>query len=142
MSAPAFYRLVTLEEAKRNVSELTADDDVRLGELVIEASPAIMELIEGSPRVSGWTDTSGVPLTYANGDPQRMGALGSLDTAGNFVFAEDTDGEIIEPGISIVPGPVQRATKALIAHWDDNRDGGVPPAVFNILAAYIDPPVA
>lgn len=146
MTAPVLYRLVTLAEAKDHLGILVDDDDARIAELVIDASQAVMDYIgEDSLASVGWTDTSGVPLVYANGDPQRIGALGTLNSAGNFVFDEDSNGDPIEPGISIIPGPVRRATLLAIANLDDDREGSgdpISPGVASLLARFRVLPIA
>lgn len=143
---PTLFRLVTLQEAKDHLGVLVDDDDVMLGKLVIDASQMIMDYIgRDSLKIGGWTDTSGRPLTYTNGDPLRIGAMGDLDSAGNFVLATDSNGDPIEPGISIIPGPVRAATLLLIANLDDDREGTrdpFSPGIDSLLARYRDPPVA
>jgi Phage gp6-like head-tail connector protein len=145
-SPPVLYRLVTLEEAKEQVSILASFDDARLNRLIIRASQAIIDYLDNGSGTEGWTDTAGNPLVDADGNPQRIGAQGHLDSNGDFVLDLDTSGEPINAGISIVPGHVQEATLVLIAASDDDREGwkGDPinAAVQSLLARTRDPPVA
>lgn len=139
---PTLYRLVSLEQAKANMRILHSFEDATLGELVIQASHAVMDYIgDESLALDGWCDTNGLPLVDADGNPQRVGA--DVDTNGDLLL--DTAGDPINAGISIVPGPVQRATLVTIANWYDDAEGlrdGIPLAAQSLLARFRDPPVA
>jgi hypothetical protein len=143
---PTLYRLVTLAEAKEHLGVLVNDDDVRIDRLVLDVSQIIMDYIGGSSAaLNGWTDTSGAPLVDANGNPSRIGAVGTLDSAGNFTLTLDSNGDPIDEGVSSVPGPVRNATLLAIANLDDDREGtrnALSPGVESLLARFRDPPVA
>lgn len=144
MNLPTLFRLVTVAEAKDQLSLLDNEDDVRINRLVLDASQVIMDYLAGSKAIEGWTNTSGIPLVDANGDPLRIGAQGHLNTAGDFVFDLDTNGDPINPGVSIIPGPVRAATLLVIANLDDKRgeDDKVDPisiGVQSLLMRFRDP---
>lgn len=121
----ALYRLVTVAEAKDQLSILDNEDDSRIDSMVRDASQDVMAYI--NQNLDGWTDTSGLPLVDGNGDPQRIGAIGTLDSNGELVLTLDSNGDPIDAGISVVPGPVRRATLVLIARMDDDREGKEEP---------------
>lgn len=144
---PTLFRLVTLQEAKDQLSVLHASDDAEIDRLVIDASQIVMDYIgTDSLAIDGWTDTAGLPLVDADGNPLRVGAAGGLNTAGVFVLDVDSNGDAIDAGVSIIPGPVRKATLLLVARLDDDREGKdgdpISPAVASLLARYRDPPVA
>ena len=126
---PMFYRLVTLAEAKDHLGVLHSSDDARIGRLVIDASQIVMDYIGAdSLSIDGWTDSDGKPLVDSNGDPV-------LDSNGDPTYYE----------ISIIPGPVRKATLLVIANIDDDREGlrdALTPGVASLLARFRDPPVA
>jgi hypothetical protein len=139
------FRLVTVAEAKDQLSILDSSEDARINRLVWDASQIVMNYLKSSPALAAWCDTAGIPLVDANGDPQRVGAQGHLDTSGQFVFDVDTAGEPIDAGQSIIPGPVRAATLLVIAHLDDDREGKADPisfAVQSLLERYRDPALA
>lgn len=139
------YRLVTLAEAKDQLSIVDNADDARIDRLTINASQIIMNYLKRSPFLDGWTNTSGVPLVDADGNPIRIGGVGHLDTNGNFVLDLDTNGNPIDAGVSIIPGMVQQATLLVIAALDDDREGATDPisvAVQSLLMRFRDPAVA
>jgi gp6-like head-tail connector protein len=139
------YRLVTLAEAKDQLSILDTEDDKRINRLVLDASQIVMNYLKVSPALDGWTDTDGVPLVDANGDPLRVGALGDFDSSGVFVFDLDSNGDPINEGESIIPGPVRAATLLVIARLDDDREGEKDPislAAQSLLERYRDPTLA
>lgn len=152
MTVPVKFRLVTLAEAKDQLSIVGDEDDKRIDRLVLDASQAIMNYLKISPALDGWTDTAGIPLVDANGDPLRIGAVGGLNTAGVFVYtyaeydtAGNGIGDPIDVGISIVPGPVRLATFVAIAALDDDREGAkdpITPAVVSLLERMRDPAMA
>lgn len=146
MSAPTtIYRLVTLAEAKDQLSVLDNEDDVRIDRLTIIASQIIMNYLKVSPYLDGWTNTSGIPLVDTDGNPLRIGGQGYLDTNGNFILDLDTNGNPIDSGISVIPGMVQAATLLVIAALDDDREGAkdpLSPAVESLLMRFRDPAVA
>lgn len=120
------FRLVTLDEAKRNLryelSDTSSDD--RLREIIEDASKAVMQEVDFSIRgvAEGWTDSSGTPLTDSVGDP-----------------ATDSDGE------PLIPRSVRRATLLAVGILDAHPEGDVDPiseAVRTLLRVYIDPRVA
>lgn len=148
------YRLVTVDEAKDQLSILDDEDNARVNRLVLDASQIVMNYLKSSPALAGWCDTSGLPLVDANGDPQRVGATGTLNTAGDFILTLDSNGDPVNDGISIIPGPVRVATLLIIAALDAEREAigrpGVPqewldpisPAVESVLMRYRDPALA
>lgn len=147
MSAPTtIYRLVTLAEAKDQLSIVDDADDARIDRLTIDASQIVMNYLhEHSAFLSGWTNTSGIPLVDADGNPLRIGGRGHLDTSGQFVLDLDTDGNPIDAGISVIPGMVRSATLLVIAALDDDREGVTDPisvAVQSLLMRFRDPAVA
>ena len=146
MSAPPkLYRLVTLEEAKEQLEMLDGGEDAKIDRRIIRASQTIMDYLQGSPFLHGWTDTSGIPLVDADGNPLRIGALGVLDTAGDFVFTLDSAGNPVNAGVSIVPGHVQEACLLLIARGDDDREGDkdqLSPAIESLLRRSYVPALA
>ena len=120
------FRLVTLEEAKRNLRYESSDtsSDARLLEIIEDASRAVMQEIDFSIRgvAEGWTDSSGMPLTDSVGDP-----------------ATDSNGE------PLIPRSVRRATLLAVGILDEHPSGDVDPisdAVRTLLRVYIDPRVA
>lgn len=136
------YRLVTLEEAKEHLSILDedTDDDARIDRLVVRASQTVLAYC--NVNLGDWTDTNGVPLVDSDGNPLRVDALGHLNTAGDFVYDEDTAGDPLDTGISIIPGAVQAATLLVIGAMDDDREGAKDPfgpAAMALLWAYHDP---
>lgn len=136
----ARFRLVTLQEAKDHLGLLDTEDDARVDRLVLDASQKIMRYI--NTGTDDWTDTAGVPLVDANGDPQRVNAVGHIDSSGAFVLDLDTAGDVIDAGDSIIPGGVRLATLVLIGRLDDQReasDDPLSPAVVSLLSDYHDP---
>lgn len=146
MSAPPkLYRLVTLAEAKEHLEILDDAEDAKIDRRVIRASQIIMDYLAHSPFLSGWTDTSGIPLVDINGNPLRIGAIGTLDSNGDFTLTLDSAGNPVEAGISIIPGPVQEACLVVIARGDDDREGEkdqLSPCVASLLARYRLPALA
>lgn len=145
MNRVLLYRLVTVEEARDQLSILEHEEDVRINRLVLDASQIVMDYLKSSPALEGWTDTSGAPLVDADGNPIMVGAAGMLDEAGNFVLATDSSGMPIDAGHSIIPGPVRAATLLIIAALDDDREGKrepISPAVESLLARFRDPAMA
>lgn len=139
---PTLYRLVSVEQAKANMRILHSFEDATLDELVIQASHAVMDYVGAdSLALDGWCDTNGLPLVDADGNPQRIGA--EVDSNGDLVL--DSAGDPVDDGISIIPGPVQRATLVTIANWYDDAEGlrdGLPVAAQSLLVRFRDPPVA
>jgi hypothetical protein len=148
MTAPTLFRLVTLAEAKDHLAILDSADDRRIDRLVFDASQLVMDYIgTNSLALGGWCDTSGKPLVDDNGDPLRVGALGHLNTAGDFVLDLDTNGDPINIGVSVIPGPVRAATLLVIGNMDAKRgeDDGANPisaGVESLLARYRLPVLA
>ncbi len=140
------YRLVTVGEARAELSILDNEDDERINYLIVDASQIIMDYLKkNNAYLGGWCDTSGLPLVDSNGNPQRVGAVGSLDTGGNFVLALDTHGDPINPGISIIPGMVRRACFFVIVNIAEVRDGTrdpLTPGVESLLMRVRDPALA
>lgn len=138
---PMFYRLVTLAEAKAHLGVLHSSDDARIGRLVIDASQIVMDYIgTDSLSIDGWTDSDGKPLVDSNGDPQSVPIV---DSNGDPVL--DSNGDSTYYEISIIPGPVRKATLLVIANLDDDREGlrdALTPGVASLLARFRDPPVA
>lgn len=138
---PMFFRLVTVDEAKDQLSVLHSSDDARIGRLVLDASQIVMDYIgTGSLSIDGWTDSDGKPLVDENGDPQRVPIV---DSNGDPVL--DTNGDPTYYEISMIPGPVRKATLLVIGNLDDDREGlrdPLTPGVASLLARFRDPPVA
>lgn len=146
MTAPTtIYRLVTLAEAKDQLSIVDSAEDARIDRITINASQIIMNYLKRSPFLDGWTNTAGIPLVDTNGNPLRIGGVGHLDTNGEFVLDLDTNGNPIDAGISVIPGMVQEATLLVIAALDDDREGLTDPisvGVQSLLMRYRDPAIA
>lgn len=139
------YRLVTVAEAKDQLSIIDAYDDKRVRRLCDDASQIVMNYLKTSPALSGWTDTNGQPLVDVSGDPLRTGGQGHLDSNGDFVLDVDSNGDPINDGDSVIPGSVRAATLIVIARLDDDREGEkdpISPAVASLLAQFRDPALA
>lgn len=115
------YRLVSLADAKEQLSILDSADDSVIDKRIVRASQDIMAWV--NQNLDDWTDTSGLPLVDVDGNPLRVGAKGHLDTNGDFVLDLDTAGNPIDNGISIIPGPVEQAALVLVARMDNEREG-------------------
>jgi len=140
MTAAVLFRLVSVQDAKDQLSILHDADDAYIERLIVDASQIVMDYIGyDSLKYDGWTDSGGLPLTDSNGDPLPAVAL---DSNGDPLL--DSNGDEIPTGISIIPGPVRRATLVVIARLDADREGmnGDPlsPAVASLLARFRDPP--
>ena len=147
MTAPTLFRLVSLQDVKDQLGILDTEDDRRLDTLIIDASQDIMdylgEQVGGgtSPFLDGWCDSFGMPLVDEDGNPERVGA--TIDSGGELVL--DSNGDPVNIGISIIPGPVRRATLLHIANLDDDREGhgdSLSIGVQNLLMRLRDPAVA
>lgn len=150
------YRLVTLEEAKQNANYDSDADDVKLAQIVDDASQLVMnyleaawarvrqfsgaddvtdqELAQYTAAFGGWTDSNGLPLVDSSGDPLIV----DYDTDSNGDALTDSNGDFIG-GHSIIPGPVRRATllatAVLIAYPDGSTDP-ITAAVKSLLVRY------
>ncbi len=142
---PKVYRLVTLAEAKEQLEIVGNDEDAKINRRVLRASQIIMDYLKRSPFLRGWCDTSGIPLVDINGDPLRIGAIGTLDSNGDFQLTLNSNGDPVDAGVSIIPGQVQEACLLVIARGDDDREGEkdpLSPAVESLLMRFRDPAVA
>lgn len=153
----SFYRLVTLDEVKQNSAYDSDADDVKLRQIVDDASQIVMNYLEAAwarvRQFSGdddvtdqeiaayqkafgsWTDSSGMPLVDSStGDPLIV----DYDFDSNGDPLTDSNGDYIG-GHSIIPGPVHRATllvaDVLITHPDGTVDP-ITPAVVSLLVRF------
>lgn len=157
------YRLVTLDEVKRNSRYVGTASDVELQEMIDDASQHVLDYIQsawararqysGDDDVTdeeiaayerafgGWTDSSGNPLVDSSGDPLIV----DYDTDSNGDPVLDSNGDYVG-GHSIIPGQIRRATLLVVAHLDENRSGGdvrpINAAVESLLVRYRPPTVA
>lgn len=142
---PKLYRLVTLQEAKWQLRIIGNDEDAIVDMRVINSSQIIMNYLKRSPFLHGWCDTSGIPLVDINGDPLRIGAIGTLDSNGDFQLTLNSNGDPVNAGISIVPGMVREACLLDIALSDADAEGEkqrLSGAVESLLMRFRDPAVA
>jgi hypothetical protein len=114
------YRLVTVENAKLQLSILHSADDAYVESLCDRASEIVMNYLGDSFLLddADWLDTDGNPIV------------------------EETTGDPSDP--TAIPGSIQQATLVLIARLDWDREGvadPISPAVMSLLARYRDPPL-
>jgi len=153
------FRLVSLDDVKRNLRYIGNANDAELQQKLDNASHQIMDYLEAewcrARQYSGeatdtevaaynkafgsWTNSSGAPLTDSNGDPLIVGY--QTDSNGDPVL--DSNGDRIG-GHSVIPGSVREATLLMIGALDENREGQVDPitpAVKSLLVRYRPPTV-
>lgn len=143
------YRLVTLAQAKRQLSmiEDDADQDTRVDGFIMRASAAVMEHIRTAgllPFIRGWTDAGGDPLVDSAGNPRTVASGYLRDDSGQIVYDDNGDpvADPISTQLSIVPGVVQQACLVTVAAWEADREGamdGLPQAAKYLLETLRDP---
>jgi hypothetical protein len=147
------YRLVTLDQVRTQLNYDGTYADSQLLFRLDSVSRALMDYIgPSSAALAGWTDSSGMPLVDADGDPLCLFLLVDsngdplLDSSGERqyeldVAQVDSSGDYIGCS-SVIPGEVQAATICAMSAWDDNRSGEViTPAVESLLRRHRDPAV-
>lgn len=130
-------RLVTLEEVKRNLGYDTTAEDVRLEELIDDASEAILNYLEVEwSRVTQYADDASdediAAYERAFGTWTDSNGLVLTDSTGVYP-ATDSNGS------SLIPGAIRRATHLMIGALDKDREGetdGFTMAVVSLLKRY------
>lgn len=164
--------LVTIEEAKEHLLYEHNADDLRIADLVEDASFVVLNYLKRGDMIQGFTDVDGVLLSDAdgllfinftsaqavdsNGDLLWLLALDSngdpiIDSAGDTIFALDSSGNKI-PIMTVWPPPLptpningalRRATLLTISNFDArSQDDPISPAVESLLMRLRDPALA
>lgn len=135
-------KLVTLAEAKEHLGFEHNADDLRIADDIEDASARVIEYVNHSLQLVGFTDIDGVLLTTEGGDFRAQ----VTDSSGTPLF--DTQGA---PILEDWPDPVlprrypalRRAVLLVLSNFDDRlQDDAISPAVKSALASIKDPTLA
>lgn len=135
-------KLVTIDEAKEHLVIEHNADDLRIADAIEDASQRVVDYLNRSPQLVGYTDVDGELLTNSAGEFRAQ----LTDSAGTPLF--DTSGA---PEMETWPNPVlprrypslRRAVLLVLSNFDErSQDDPISDAVKSILLPLKDPTLA
>jgi hypothetical protein len=135
-------KLVTLDEAKEHLVIEHNSDDLRISDAIEDASRRVIDYLNRSPQLVGYTDVDGELLTNSAGEFRKQ----LTDSAGTPLF--DTSGAPeMEPWTTAVlprryPS-LRRAVLLVLSNFDErSQDDPISDAVKSTLLPLKDPTLA